>query len=377
MMIQIEKFETTHDFEFVQNGKCRKSEYKICAAEKDKGLVVYIPGFGADSGDYTEVFCKKVSDKYPNFSVMSVDYFCMKSRPEVGAKIFFEMEDRVRSNTAHLPEEEILPFLLKTYSSVKNPTIFSAGLNPPEGEYQNFGLMAAIDILNACNHAIDKFGLDANNIILIGSSYGGYIANLVTKIAPGFIRAVFDNSSWANVNLSYVVGRELVSAECTKQIAENLYLNLFVKSPWTLKAGLPNSLTHEKLAIRNFNPSDLARMINFGGGNTYYLFYHAVNDVIANTNQKIEMAKNMIKLGFIVNMEVFEEDDVDGKFIKSPNHGLGLSMLSFFDKGMKGLKEVGKDFKRNSNNVFEYKYNGSKYVFDLTKFPIKALLVNI
>lgn len=374
--MQIEKFETTHDFELIPNGSKRKSKYKICSPSSGKGLVVYIPGFGADLGGYTESFCEKISQNYERFTAMSVDYFCMKSRPEIGAKISFEVEDRVASNTTTLREDEIIPFLLNKSKTSSHVSVFNAGLNPPEGEYQNFGLMAAIDIINACNHAIKKFDLDENNIILIGSSYGGYIANLVTKIAPGLIRAVFDNSSWAKVNLSYVVGRELMSPEYRVKLSEKLFLNLFVKSPWTLKSSLPNSLSNEKLAIRNFDKSDLTRMKSYGGDRTCYLFYHAVNDTIADTKQKMTMARNMIELGFMVSMEVFEEQDVDGKFIKSLNHGMGLSMLSFFEKGMNFLDSVKWNRNGYENKCIEYKYNKDKYIFDLNETPLIAKLIS-
>lgn len=370
------KFETTNDFELDPNGIARESEYKICNISTGNGLVVYIPGFGGDLGGYTDTFCQKISEKYPEYAAASVDYFCMRSRPQVGGEVYFEHEDQIKSNTLNLPQSDILSTIYKRHKMVTKPTFFTAGLNPPNGEYQNFGIMAAIDVINACVHAIHKFNLDPNNVILVGSSYGGYVANLVTKIAPGFIRAVFDNSSWANVNLNYVVGRELNAAEFTLNFTDNLHLNLFVKSPWTLKSGLSNSFANEKIAIRNFGYSDLMRMIELGGDRTCYLFYHAMNDKVADTNEKMDMARNMIQLGFMVSMEVFEEQDIDGEFIKSLEHGMGLSMLTFFEKGIDFINSVNRSFCHKSNSISIYEYGTKQYKFDLTSFPLKAQLLS-
>lgn len=62
-----------------------------------------------------------------------------------------------------------------------------ASLLPGNNEYQNLGILASLDVLNAISDAVDRYDLDFDNIIITGSSYGGYIANLVTKIAPGYI----------------------------------------------------------------------------------------------------------------------------------------------------------------------------------------------
>ena len=142
-------------------------------------------------------------------SVMTVEYFCMGSRPDVGAKIEYEYEDMeaIKALLYSTNTESMADFCSFVEKGAHNVDI-NASLLPARGEYQNFGILAALDVLNAIRDAVVRYHVDINNIIIIGGSYGGYIANLVTKIIPGYIRAVFDNSSWANPNLQYVVGRE-------------------------------------------------------------------------------------------------------------------------------------------------------------------------
>lgn len=371
----IECFETTNDFELCPNKEGHRTcTYEIHNANSGNGLVVYIPGFGGDLGGYTERFCKAITKSHPQYAALCVDYFCMKSRPSVGAKIKFEVEDKIHLGMEHKSSLNIIN-ALSGYQADGKINAF-ASLIPPNDEYQNFGIMAAIDILNGLRHAIEKYKLNADDIILIGSSYGGYVANLVTKIAPGYVRAVFDNSSWAKPNLNYVVGRDICRPEFNNIINENCTLGLFVISPWTLKSNLPNSLEDGKLKIRTFDVVDLKKMYDYGGFNTIYFFYHAQNDCVANTDDKLNMAKSMVEMNFIVSMTAFDENDIDGKIIKSMNHGMGLSMVKFFDIAMTYLNDVNIDFKQNEETFFEYSYDQSIYTFDLSLRPIKSVFLS-
>jgi len=82
------------DFEFGVS-RARRIPYRIYNKESTSGLVVYIPGFGNDLGEYTDVFCKKISEKY-NIATLVVEYFCINCRPNVGAEIEFENSDMER-----------------------------------------------------------------------------------------------------------------------------------------------------------------------------------------------------------------------------------------------------------------------------------------
>ncbi|WP_442870746.1 DUF2920 family protein [Citrobacter sp. Awk 4] len=62
------------------------------------GFVVYLPGFGVDPGGYTQPSAKRS----PGVTAVRVEYYCMRSRPQIGAKVTFEPEDR-RQLEAHLP----------------------------------------------------------------------------------------------------------------------------------------------------------------------------------------------------------------------------------------------------------------------------------
>ncbi|WP_265460784.1 DUF2920 family protein, partial [Aeromonas salmonicida] len=97
-----------------------------------------------------------------------------------------------------LSPETVDSDLLRALDCVRprEPLRFHGLLTPPDGAYQNFGVMAALDILNAIEDAMCRYNGNRDNLILVGSSYGGYLAQMVNKFRPGYARALFDNSSW-------------------------------------------------------------------------------------------------------------------------------------------------------------------------------------
>jgi len=186
---------------------------------------------------------------------------------------------------------------------------------------------------------------------------------------------VFDNSSWANPNLSYVVGRELNRPEFILNATENIAIQLFVKSPWTLTRGLPNSFFDDRFLIRSFAEDQIRQMAEQGGTTTCYLFYHSKYDQIAPTNEKIDMANSMLKHNFRnLQMEVAEDSDVDGTFIKSLHHGMGMSMITFFDMAYDYLKTMNAGFTSRKNSTASYNVKDSRYRFHIDASPISATI---
>ncbi|MGY3895216.1 DUF2920 family protein [Aeromonas enterica] len=328
----------------VELGLCgdRQVRYRIhCAEQAGSGLVVYIPGFGGDLGAYSEVFCDRVATQH-GMAALCVDYFCMRSRPAVGAAISLVPEERERALAllglpANTPDTALLHALDGLQPAA--PLRFQGVLVPPDGAYQNFGVMAALDILNAIEDAMLRYGGNRDNLILVGSSYGGYLAQLVNKFRPGYARGLFDNSSWAEPNLAYVVGRDIGAVEYQCSLQGGVELALCVDSPWRMVAGHPHEFDVDAFIIRSFSASQLDQMAAQGGTQTFCLMVHAIHDPIAPTEAKLAMARAMLARGFNVELILFDESSVDGEFIRSMEHGMGLSMLQFFVQGLALLAE--------------------------------------
>ena len=378
-------FKTTADFELGMANHQRETDYFMVKddAKKPDGLVVYVPGFGEDGkGNYAEVFCRKMALNY-NLAAITVNYHCRFCRKVEEEYIAYETEDIFKIEKLFLRHQQ--PFqgatvaegvqALNQYLASSNQTeSISATLLPEKNEYQNGGILQALDIINAVEDALKNYpDIPHNNIILVGSSYGGYIANMATKIAPRTFRAVFDNSSWVHPNYTYLVGREINSAEVSAARHSNITTVFYVKSAWTLKTNLPNTFDENRFEIRDFTEKQLSEMLA-ENLQTFYYFVHAENDYIASTEDKINLVKTMVKKGMNVYLAVMGKEDIDGKYVKNAEHSMGLSMLELFARGYTEIKDhkVSKETDFDLASKITYPVKDYQYVFDYSEFPIKA-----
>lgn len=210
--------------------------------------------------------------------------------------------------------------------------IIPGTLYPGKSEYQNFGILPALDHIFAINDLFLRHPDIPKTIYAIGSSYGGYIANLISKLAPVTLSAVFDNSSWASPNMQYISGHELNRQEYTVTFTPDIIMALNVLSPWTHQPFMPNYFNEDRKQIRSFPETHLEIMGQTGNNKTIYRFAHAKEDIISNTEEKLKFINDLKKIGFDVQMDIFSGEDVDGVYIKNMEHGMGMSMRLFFAK---------------------------------------------
>jgi hypothetical protein len=319
--------------------------------EKIKGLVFFIPGFGLDNNsEYVMKFRTFVADNY-SLGCVSVSYHAIKARRNQNANIVFESEDIARLN--EFLRDYGCPLNYKSINeaiSVLDEAIERHGPVCPfpflyltaylnfgdESEYQNFGVMQALDHICVL-YDLQERGLDwYGHIIAIGSSHGGYIANLISKFAPNTLSAVFDNSSYAVPPLGYVMERECRAAICypCEMITKNIGLFYTIKSGWTTNSLASNYYHEDARKIRSFlYEEDIQKMAEIGKNKTQYRFYHSKYDVkTSNVYEKIAMVDLLKKYNFDSKIHLIDHPDVDGRFIKSVEHGMELSLRMMFDK---------------------------------------------
>ena len=358
--------EAHHDFEFNSVIR-RKIDYSIYLPEGGwEGLVLFIAGFGADAGPYRENFQHHIGDEY-SMACLTVDYHCFCSRPNSGGAISndgaISIEPQVmamlRSITGCVNNENIDDVLLKAGEMRINkqiPLRVPGLIVPGKNEYQNFGILPALDNIYALNDVFIRYPQIPKKIFAIGSSYGGYIANLISKLAPSTLNAVFDNSSWAVPNLNYVVGRDMGAAEFIMAHSQGVNLELNVLSPWSQYTFMPNGFDQSKYMMRSFPENHIETMSRAANCKTVYRFTHAEKDFIADTQQKMAMTDSLKKRGFNVEMNIYSAKDIDGSYIKSMDHGMGLSMRKFFAQCLQKSQDAIRD-DRIIDFDFEHRLN--------------------
>lgn len=323
------------DFEL---GIARTSKLRYrCAVppNRAKGLVFIIAGFGEDTAaEYSQLLRRYICGRYDMVAV-SVAYHCSESRPPA-ARYELQGDDVYRvlgflsSKNFHLKLDQAnLDKFLSDVNETGVPVQIAANLVPPNGDYQNFGVMQAIDHICVLNDILDSgVEFDTNNIICLGSSHGAYIAHLIHKFAPNTINAIIDNSGYAIPLTQYIGGRP----EMFNQRG-NLTLACNVVTKWRFDNNYaPEFFGPARYAIRDaMNPRHIAEVAARSSRRCQFRMINSTTDGISRLDVKQAQCRILQIHGFDAQLKVVGEEDLDGKILKSLAHGLDASVSGIYD----------------------------------------------
>ena len=403
----------------VELGIKRSSALSFYACYDDfkeaKTLLVIISGFGEDSDSgYRTHLMQTMVENY-DVACISVDYHCIGNRPQLGAKFGLDDIDReilrrelssiginlpidLKSIDCHEKVDLLLKFLSKEITIRKESGILPADFRlnasitmvPTKNEYQNFGVMQAIDVLNAVLYTkkyINSAKFEHLPVIMVGSSHSGYLAHMCAKIAPWLVDAVIDNSSYAIFLWRLIgFGKEIdfTNYFCfgTDTLYQNLYLYFFDKTHWTLNEKSPYYFIDAREEIRNILNLDHLN-VQSSYKKPIYVSYHCINDKeTAPAKDKTELYEALKKLKFDATLHmVKDESEVDGKFIKSLTHGMGMSYKLLLQRELPGVmkKILSKKDKKDEINerCIEYKCGDLLYKFSEVSDQIRLEVADI
>ena len=359
-----------------------KLEFKVVFDDKKpaQAVFVFLPGCGMDAvnDSYTQHIAEFVAENY-SVAVLLVNYHCIQNRHELGAKTYFDNIDTVilTQTCAALgisfdkckDEQDIWIYLDDEIGRLKREgrfqsdkkLVFTASLQPTKNEYQNFGLMQALDILNALcfvrkNHAQFKLKKTPKTL-LFGTSHGGYLGFLCAKFAPWLIDAVVENSSYVSTCFLYILNKQIDYEKYLELTGcgNNLLVNFTTKSFWTQNKNSPYFFSPAHAKIRSvFDEEHLQIYASYHKAKI--ISYHCINDtVIAPVSQKQAFHNALKKLGFDSTLHIATQKDIDGKFIKNVNgHGMDMSLKMLIQKELPPL--LAQEFKHEKNEKREISY---------------------
>ncbi|ELU7422134.1 DUF2920 family protein [Campylobacter jejuni] len=341
-----------------------KLEYRISYDdEKDiKAIVFIVGGFGANANISFLDFDREYIAKNFDVVVVHVFYHCFCARQSIdqkyNPKLIPNQDDLERVNgilkninLGHLSVnkdnfEQIIPLIEQKVNKMKQAGLvdesqkieLSCDFIPPNGDYQNYGIMAAIDHINALKDLVKRFPKFADlPKIYGGGSYGGYLALLIAKIAPWYVDGVIDNSGSAVPPLNYIIGRELefkskdTNGDMYMQ-GDHFFVSCFLKTHWTRKENSPYFFNNENYFIRTLLNKDHLILQSQKNKNIIYVSYHSKEDPLTPANFK-ELTMQILKiLGYDVSLNLIDENKIDGKFIKNLDHGCGIPDKALFRK---------------------------------------------
>ena len=400
-MLQSKVYEITSTDDIELNIKREsKLEFKVSFDDTKpmKALFVFINGIrSADYAGYEEHLAEFVVKEF-EVAVLRVDYHCIGFRPQTGATFYMDKKDKEIFakccdgviklpknflNDDILDQNESLKICqsldciiqtLKNQGKVPNNFLapLSISLQPTKNEYNNFGLMQALDIINAIyfvrkNHA--KFKLAKTpKTLLFGTSHGGYLGFLCAKFAPWLIDAVVENSGYANAPFRMLgLGKYidyLKIQEWSMKPSENIGLIVFTKTHFNRDKNSLNCYTEAHNKIRSLPEFDHLQT-QASCHKAVFVSYHSTRDFdIALLEPKERLYTMLEKLGFNTNLTIIkDESEIDGKFIKNLEHGMGMSMKSLIKKELPPLLAMHFTHEKDEKREITYKSENLEYKF--------------
>ncbi|ETC95376.1 DUF2920 family protein [Campylobacter coli] len=376
-----------------------KLEYRISYDdEKDiKAIVFIVGGFGANANisfldfdreyiaknfDVVAVhvfyhcFCQRRSDveKYSAFTMFTKDDVSNLSQAllEIGVNINVNLENA--QQCYELLNQNITTLKSQRKLAQNYQAKFTSTFIPPNGDYQNYGIMAALDHINALKDLVKRFPKLADlPKIYGGGSYGGYLALLIAKIAPWYVDGVIDNSGTVLPLLRYIIGRDLEQFDFIFN-HPNTLIEMFTKTYWTREdENSPYFFANENYMIRSLlNSSHLIIQVNVNK-NIVLVSYHSSKDEFNTSKDKQTLFLVYKELGYDATLHLIkDESEIDGRFIKDLNHGMRITDRALFRKELplmlEKLQKRKSFMQENSisypcgNKVFTFKDVGDKFV---------------
>ncbi|RTJ97463.1 DUF2920 family protein [Campylobacter jejuni] len=381
-----------------------KLEYRISYDDEKemKAIVFVIGGFGVNANISFLDFDREYIAK--NFDVVAVHvfYHCFCARKSIdqkyNPKLIPNQDDLERVNgilkninLGHLLAnednfEQIIPLIEQRAREIKQAGLVDESQKielfcdfvPPNGDYQNYGIMAAIDHINALKDLAKRFPKFADlPKIYGGGSYGGYLSLLIAKIAPWYVDGVIDNSGPVLPNLHYIIGRAMGQAEFALE-CERLRILCFTHTLWNCYEDSKYYFCNKHYEIRSLLNSSHLKIQNVHKKDMVIISYQSKKDEQNPSIYKEKLCQFYELCGYDVSLYLIEnENQVDGKFIKSLKHGMQISNRFLFAKELPNLLEKleGKTYPLIDqsisypcgNLIYTFKDNNGKFKLVMSK----------
>ncbi|EAH8542103.1 DUF2920 family protein [Campylobacter coli] len=375
-----------------------KLEYRVSYDDEKemKAIVFMVRGFGANKNISFLDFDREYIAKKFDVVVINVFYHCFSHRqsiePRYSASVTFQDKDiqnlkfafdRLGINFKYDSTNILgsLGYLDNIIQDLKNQDkigvdfklSLTGTLVPPNGEYQNYGIMAAIDHINALKDLVKRFPKFAHlPKIYGGGSYGGYLSLLVAKVAPWYVDGIIDNSGAVLPLLISIIGNDLNTGDFIFR-EKNIDLFCSTVTHWTrTDDASPYFFGNENYMIRALLNSSHLQIQTKNNNNIIFISYHSAKDGFGTSKDKETLFEIYKALGYDAKLHLIkDESQIDGRFIKDLKHGMRITDKALFRKelplmleklqGRKSLMQEKSISYPCGNKAFTFKDVGNKF----------------
>ncbi|MEN6350425.1 MAG: DUF2920 family protein [Syntrophomonas sp.] len=257
----------------------------------ETGVILLIPGFNGfvDLSYFRDQFAPYTADNLNCIAVVAQYFGCLRNagiqfkdsflyniNRIYGLKLTTEEFKKTKTEDEfyRIIAEAVVQRGITSLDPRCQPTI-STG----KGEYQSWGLLPAIDYLQALGEVLKNYPVNLKRIIAYGTGYGGYVALLLGKYAPSTFSVIVDRSGYSRAELKHIACGELIEADYV--YAFNIR---YSELQFTIPAGSNNPWTFED-ELSPFYFSDSHRKIrsmfeekHIVASDTRYYILHSDSD---------------------------------------------------------------------------------------------------
>lgn len=260
-----------------------------------------------------------------------------------------------------------LNFVIKKFLEIGFIRLLTNGITKVKGDYQDFGLIQAIDVLSAVKFLKDRYpDIDWKRLSIVGSSHGAYVAQMVSKLAPNSVAKVVNNASWIKP-----IESEIINSQNAGGLVDidGLWVNLINYKFWSNRVGDKNCYSVDREFIRDISRHIREQRAQTRDGNLpKYIFIHSLNDKFIPIKFKDSVVDSFESENFNVEyIRLDSEDKLDGKTFKELSHGSKASLKGLiYDFILEDEIEPIEidDFELKSK--IEYKCESGKYIIDFS-----------
>lgn len=370
--------------EDIENGFPRQPvPYHIAVPDagitEDTGLIFFIEGFGGHpTKEYTSKLLGYLANQYNCLSVC-VEYFDINMKIldvenfSLDEEFFDAFEKALQADLPQLREysvSHVLTSLAKFLSGagIKSFPTTAYVTNSTKDCYQSFGILPALDHLSVLSEILNIVQINKKRLFILGTSYGGYIANILGKLAPNTFQLIVDNSGFTETLLS-----NTVDDFYTFSSVADCRLTIKVKSLWSSDSDSSYYFDCHHAEIRSLLYKEHQHK-----SKTKYFCAHSIEDALVPVSQK-EKFRELMSNRCDVILDIVDKDKVDGRLYKNLDHGMNASLRGVFDKAYNHymtndpVSEDQTDFDRESEYDFPCS-NGYSYHIKFTKDDVKMTL---
>lgn len=198
-------------------------------------------------------------------------------------------------------------------------------------EYLSWGVLPALDHISVLADILKNHNINRKKLILLGSSYGGYVATMILKFMPKTFSLAIDNSGFSEA-MPQLINEYEHNTPITTQL-HGIQIPAYTQTPWTFKKTSGPNIFSDSPTFFNEGHRRIRSLLEISHLHTSESelhCFHTPTDTVSPYATKVTYT-TFRKAYAPTYLHTIKESNVDGRMFKDLSHGMNASMRGLFD----------------------------------------------